>query len=137
MSKNYPRGLKKSTLLSSALFCSHHILPTHVAITTLYFSSASPCWHRSHPCGPQHTHVVQLQRYGYPRPTYVVTTISYTNLGSHKNTLMALIIPLKPSQHSRRPLDVLSQPLDPSQHFCGHHPTIVAITTNLLVLSKW
>ena len=76
---------------------------------------------------------MQLQRYGYPRPNYVVTTASYTNLNSHNNTLMVPGLPLKPSQHSIGP-----QPASRSiTTFWCHHPTIVAITTNLLVLSKW
>ena len=49
-------------VISLALKSPHYPsrpMPTHVAITTLYLSSANPCRHQSHPCGPQQPYVAQ------------------------------------------------------------------------------
>ena len=46
-------------------------LPTHVAITMLYLSSANPSSRQSHPCGAQQTPVVQSQHFGGPQPNRV------------------------------------------------------------------
>ena len=71
---------------------------------------------------------MQLQRYGFPRPNYVVTTASYTNLGSHNNTLMVPGLPLKPSQHSRGPQQasrsITTFWWSSPNHCCHHNPPV-------------
>ena len=67
---------------------------------------------------------MQSLHYGDPQSNHAVTTASLTDPGSHDNTMMALSLPIKPSQHPRGP-----QPTSRSittlwwsmSNYCCHH----------------